>query len=669
MKLKSIFIIIFIFLLVNTGYTSEPIETIFTRGLSYYIQREFKKAALEWKKLLDRNPNHRRAKLYMEKAFTKYNNMEINFYKGLDNFNKSRFKESIPFFQKTLMINPRHQKGIYYIELSYKMIKADLNKDEASKEAVREANEFFEEEEFTKAIALYKIALLLKPDNESAKIKLISAQEREILANQNLELLMHLQAGREYHDKQEYLEAVHEWSKALMLEPDNVEAKEGLEEDRTLLKQQQHQEKINELISKGIDLYLNKEYFKAEDMFKRILEMDKDNQVAQEYLQKISVELNIFKQKKMQENEAEKHYLLGVDFYNSKKYENALEEFDFTLSIIPMHSQAIDYRKKTIERLKEQKKKEEARNNKIIQDLLMQGIQVYQVGEFENAIYNFKKVLELDPENEYAKDYLKLSKEALNLQKQSMLNEDSPYYPIIKNLELKGKEYLKQKNYIISLQYFKEIKELFPLNKDANKYIIKIMYLTEPEKVKSIIDQHYKDGIKYYNRKQYQRALYELDIINSIDPNYSGLKKYLKLASRPPSLYKKQIEKHFNMGLLYFSKKQYDRAISEWKKAVELDKSPVTNKYLAKSLANISKARFRLSAMKGEISDEALSTMSKTKVKKINKHYYMGVAYYTRGDYNKALQEWNALLKLDPNHTLALKNIAKVKKRLKILSE
>lgn len=664
MRLKIILLVLFL-LLATTLNALQSVEAVFTRGLSYYIQREFKKAALEWKKLLDRNPNHSRAKIYMEKAFTKYNNMEINFYKGLDLFNKEKHREAIPFYQRTLMINPRHLKAIYYLELCYRMLKQDLNKEEVAREAINDADRFLEEEEFTKAIALYKIALLLEPDNYEAKMKLIQAQEKEIEANQNLELLMRLQAAREYHDKNEYLFAVQEWSKALLLDPENLEAREGLQIDQGLLRQSQLQEKIYEMISKGIDFFLNKEYYQAKDVFNQVLELDNNNEVALEYLSKIKDVLNILKQKKLQIDEAEKHFILGVDFFNKKKYENALEEFDFTLSLIPAYQEALDYRKRTLKMLRILSEKEAAKNNKLIQELLLQGIQFYQMSDFENAIYNFKKVLELE-HNEYAKEYLRLSEEALRLQKQSVLNEDSPYYPIIKNLELKGKENLQKKNYNISMRYFKEIKELFPLNKEANIYILKIMYFTEPEKVQAIIKRHFENGVKFYKGKKYQRALYEFDLINNIDPGYPRLKKYLNLARRPPSVYNKMIKKHFNKGLLSFSKKQYKKAIEEWRRAVELDKSPLTNKYLAKSLANIAKAKFRLDALSGKTTDLKVSFKSREKLKKINKHYYMGVAYYTSGNYNKALKEWEAVLKLNSNHLLALKNLEKVKKRLKL---
>ena len=101
MKLNILLLILCLFIITTPLMGFEQVESIFTRGLNYYIQREFKKAALEWKKLLDREPNHGRAKQYMEKAFSKYNIMEINFYRGLNQFNQEQYRESIPYFQKT----------------------------------------------------------------------------------------------------------------------------------------------------------------------------------------------------------------------------------------------------------------------------------------------------------------------------------------------------------------------------------------------------------------------------------------------------------------------------------------------------------------------------------------------------------------------------------------
>ncbi len=71
--MKLFLTVLLVILIVTSTYALESIETIFTRGLNYYIQREFKNAAIEWKKVLDLDPNHTRARTYMERAYSKIN--------------------------------------------------------------------------------------------------------------------------------------------------------------------------------------------------------------------------------------------------------------------------------------------------------------------------------------------------------------------------------------------------------------------------------------------------------------------------------------------------------------------------------------------------------------------------------------------------------------------
>ena len=306
---------------ISNVFSYETVETIFTRGLNFYIQREFKKAADEWKKVLDRMPTHTRAKIYMEKAYSQYNRMEINFYKGLDKFNLEKYKEAIPFFKKTLMINPRHKKAMYYLDLCYRLLAQQLNKKQVAKKTKTEADKFLAEKDFTQAVALYKIALLLNPDDEDAKIKLIHTQNKIIEANKNLELDLHLQAAREYHQKKEYLLAIQEWSKALLIAPDNIEAKVGLKEDKRLLELQRRQEKINELIAKGIDTFVNKQYYKSREYFLSVLKLDKNNETAKDYLEKIAHELEILKKRELAHDEALRHLTLAKMYFKQKNIE------------------------------------------------------------------------------------------------------------------------------------------------------------------------------------------------------------------------------------------------------------------------------------------------------------------------------------------------------------
>ncbi len=651
-------------------YGFETDETLFTRGLNYYIQREFKKAAEEWKKILDRNPTHARAKIYMEKAFLKYNAMEINFYKGLDKFNQEKYAEAIPFFKKTLMINPRHKKAIYYLELCYKLLQKKINKKEVAKETKKEADKYLQEEEFTKAVALYKITILLNPDDEDAKLKLLETEKKLEIANRKLELNLHLQAAREYHQKEKYLLAIQEWSKALIIDPKNKEAKEGLKLDKKLLAEQQRKEKINSLISKGIDQFINMKFTEAKETFLQVLSLDKNNPTAKKYLKKIEKELQKEKEKELMIAEALKHLKLAKFYYNKKRYNDALNEVNITLEVLPDNKEAQELKKKILLQLQKLKELEIKKNQLLAEKLLQEGIKNYKLGEYNLAIDNFNEVLKIDKDNIYAKEYIKLAREALLLQAQSVLNEDSPYYVIIKNLEEKGIKNLKRKNYNIAIQYFKQILELFPLNKNAQILYLKALYKLEPQKVKDILEKHYEKGIKLYKQKNYQKAIYEFSIVEKINSRYKKVKQYIYQCKHPTSLYEKQLKKHFNLGLYYYSKKKYKKAIEEWEKVVNIDKSPLSNKYLGDALANISKAKFRLKGANGKtVSLNEIERKSNKNYKLIQKHYYMGVAYYSSGDYKKALHEWQTVLKYDPTHALALKNIKKCKKRLRLLKK
>jgi len=64
----------------------ERIEKYFMDGVNYYIGRDFINAAEMWKKVLDLEPSHKRARMYFEKAFNKYQDMQVNYYKGLKKY-------------------------------------------------------------------------------------------------------------------------------------------------------------------------------------------------------------------------------------------------------------------------------------------------------------------------------------------------------------------------------------------------------------------------------------------------------------------------------------------------------------------------------------------------------------------------------------------------------
>lgn len=119
----------------------ERIEKYFMDGVNYYIGRDFKNAAEMWKKVLDLEPSHKRARMYFEKAFNKYQDMQVNYYKGLKKYKANECRDAIPYFKKALLINPRHEKARQYLNLSYECIKVTVKivkKTDKNAEPVKE---------------------------------------------------------------------------------------------------------------------------------------------------------------------------------------------------------------------------------------------------------------------------------------------------------------------------------------------------------------------------------------------------------------------------------------------------------------------------------------------------------------------------------------------------
>lgn len=95
------------------------VESFFQKGVTFYIQRDFQSATTEWQRVLELEPAHQKAKIYFERAYEKYQDMEKNFYFGLDSYKKGECQPAVDYLKKTLLINPRHKKALYYIQLAY----------------------------------------------------------------------------------------------------------------------------------------------------------------------------------------------------------------------------------------------------------------------------------------------------------------------------------------------------------------------------------------------------------------------------------------------------------------------------------------------------------------------------------------------------------------------
>jgi tetratricopeptide (TPR) repeat protein len=140
---------------------------------------------------------------------------------------------------------------------------------------------------------------------------------------------------------------------------------------------------------------------------------------------------------------------------------------------------------------------------------------------------------------------------------------------------------------------------------------------------------YYMSGIRYAKQGQYDKAISNYTKAIEIDPRY---------------------EAYYDRGNVYLHKGQYDRAISDYTKAIELDPK------LALAYYN----RGLIYQNKGQL-DRAISDY--TKAIELNpKHTYAynnrGNAYRKKGQYDRAISDYTKAIEIDPTHAKVYSNRA-----------
>jgi TolA-binding protein len=90
--------------------------------------------------------------------------------------------------------------------------------------------------------------------------------------------------------KSDYAEAIRSWEGLLALDPENVQAKEGIIEAKKALFEQKRrgrQEEVQRLTEQAMDAYIERNKTKSIALWNKVLELDPDSTLAREYLRRI----------------------------------------------------------------------------------------------------------------------------------------------------------------------------------------------------------------------------------------------------------------------------------------------------------------------------------------------------------------------------------------------
>ncbi len=623
-------------------------------GIKLYNQKKWKEALSEFESAVNLYPDNKVAVEYLQKTRDALDSI-INkpLEEGKEDLQNGQLYSAITNFQKVLKVDPGNEVARTFLNKAKGMIK------DAIKLNLKLAKNAFEKEEYSSALGYYREVIKLDKNNKEAKkgIKLCKTKIEK-------KLKYHFNKGIDYFNKGEYLKALTEFKTTLNIDPEYHPARDMLTKSQKLYEENKTKILIQKNLSDGMDYFYNKNYEQARIFFKKVLELDPENQKAKEYLKKCEDNLkDLLKEEKIakiitdgliyyrkkkfaeaikkwqevkeidpqnkiideyisyarkaQEESMNKYYNMGVDYYNKGDYLKAKEFLEKALETNPNHSKA---------------KKKLREVNSIIFSLntekKSEGKKYFKKGDYDKAIEDFQFVLKIESDNDEFKDLLHMATKA-------------------KNALEEGKNLMKEKKYADAIEKFSQV-----LDYNSNDPVAKKLINEAVKEGKKQASTWFNEGLSYYKKGDLKRAHSRFVSVLKANPSNNEARNMLNKISTEIN---KKCADYYNKGLSAYKNKKYKEAIKYFNKVLRLK-----NRYKDTSIL-LSKATKKYNKI-----------VSKDRAKlqeKIKEYLYTGIKLYRDGKLREAIVEWKKVLKISPNHPKAIKYINRAKYKLSQLEK
>ncbi len=614
----SIFLLNLPFSSVNAGKTSyqkkerQKLEQYIEEGKALYEKGNYQGALEKWTEALKIDPWNSEVKNLIDDVLKKISNFSDELNRGFNYLDNNELDKAKKIFDKlSKEINPEDKKNYELLVKGITLLK-EAEKKKEFENLLKKGDSYLNKKEIDLAEETFNEAQKLFPTDErlAKRFQKIEKIKEEIKKEERIAQLK--SRARELFEQNKFQESKARWEEVLSLKPGDEEAM----------------------------LYISKINFKEKEK-ERILALGKS------------------------------YFDTGVNLYKQGRYNEAMDQFENSIAV----GYQIEASQKYIDSIKEklfeiEKKKNEDRVEKIAK-YLKEGIKLYNLNKFREALKVLNDGLKLDPDNTQVKEYIVIVSIALKRQEEKRVPMTSPFYPLVENLKRLAKNAYEKGNYTDAIKYYEEILLIFPFNEYAKLNLTKVLKKTDPELASDILSNMIKEAEDLLCKGKKRESLEKLKTVLDVDPNnkkagllYRKLKSEMeaskKIVTRDMINRAKQL---YNQGVEFYKKEDLKGAISKWKEAISIYPDFVEARIsLAKAETKLRNLKL-IEAGKGQAESESISIA-------IKRHYIDGLNYYMSGLYKEAISEWKELLKLNPEDESFKKriyqNIKRAEQRLEM---
>lgn len=477
-----------------------------------------------------------------------------------------------------------------------------------------------------------------------------------------------LKKGDSYLNKREVDLAEETFNEARRLFPTDERLAKRFQKIEKIKEEIKKEERVVQLKSRARELFEQNKFQESKARWEEVLSLKPGDEEAMLYISKIN-----FKEKEKERILAlgKSYFDTGVNLYKQGRYSEAIDQFENAIAV----GYQIEASQKYIDSIKEklleiEKKKNEERVEKIAK-YLKEGIKLYNLNKFREALKVLNDGLKLDPDNTQIKEYIVIVSIALKRQEEKRVPKTSPFYPLVENLKRLAKNAYEKGNYTDAIKYYEEILLIFPFNEYAKVNLTKVLKKTDPKLASDILNNMIKEAEDLLVKGKKRESMEKLETVLDVDPNNkkAGL-LYRKLKSEMEASKKivtqdmiNRAKQLYNQGVEFYKKEDLKDAISKWKEAISIYPDFVEARIsLAKAETKLRNLKL-IEAGKEQVENESISIA-------IKRHYIDGLNYYMSGLYKEAISEWKELLKLNPEDESfkerIYQNIKKAEQRLEM---
>lgn len=636
-------LIIVLFLIPLEIYT-QSIDVMDKQAQEHFENKEFSKAVALWLNILDIDPNNMDIQKKVEFLYESKQRKDLELEKSKFNYKLAKkeitknFDQSIPIEDAEKNLAVTKDKAALAFKSFFIAFRIDPKDSEMR--LIREDMEKLE-----KLIA-----------SESKRLSVTREQREKAKA---LAIL-----AKKAMDESRFKDAYNHWSEILTFMPENIEAIEGRRQCLIALDNIIRYESIKKFMASGINYFVLDEFKMARDDFMTVLQLDPENIAAQDYLEKIDETLNSKKKYEKRLREAEIFYASGIKNLKNNKFDEARDEFENALSLIPDYKDSKE-RLAGISRLKaEYEKREKERRLKIITEQFQAGLIALSDQKYQDAISAFEIILKLDPENKLVPVYMQRAKDAQKFEEEEIVDENSTYFNLVQSLAVSGKSLYDSGKFEDSKKRWTQILELFPANKLANEYVFKCELQLNSSVGEAMAKKIFQDGENFLKKREFRNAYRKFVLVKSIFPDYPDIDNMLKKSRKEEYLTasvlltpqdKTEMDRRYNLGMAYYQKGGDDnlkKALAELQWVASKDPGYV------KAVVAVNKIEAQIRSGSSPVKSDTAKLNAEQEAL-VRKYYYSGINFYSNNDFKRAIAEWRKVLAIDPNHTRAKNNIRK----------